>query len=248
MSVDASDRDPARASPPISIERSLPGCFLAMRRRIYGFIMTLVFNHHDAEEVFQNTTSILWNKFADFEPGSNFFAWASRIAYYEVLSLMKQQRRSRTFSDERWNCSPTRRLRMSDQSIRALRGLEECLAQIDPRPIANCCRSVTISSGRPNKLRPAVEIGARNLPGLTRIHNVLLNCVQRTLKADTHMSMRIGREREIREIAIAANSGEASDEQIARLDELIRSDRQLGQLRGSACSTSRRRLPGKVDG
>ncbi len=34
-------------------------------------------------------------------------------------------------------------------------------------------------------------------------------------------------EREIREIAIAANSGEASDEQIVRLDELIRSDRQL---------------------
>jgi hypothetical protein len=41
------------------------------------------------------------------------------------------------------------------------------------------------------------------------------------------MSMQTAREREIREIAIAANSGEASDEQIARLDHLIRSDRQL---------------------
>jgi hypothetical protein len=41
------------------------------------------------------------------------------------------------------------------------------------------------------------------------------------------MSTLSAREREIREIAIAANSGEASDEQIARLDELIRSDRQL---------------------
>src|SRR5690348_5657938 len=69
-------------------------------RRIYGFIMTLVFNHHDAEEVFQNTNVILWNKFAEFEPGTNFFAWASRIAYFEVLSLMKQKRRSQTMSDE----------------------------------------------------------------------------------------------------------------------------------------------------
>src|SRR5258705_11870167 len=41
------------------------------------------------------------------------------------------------------------------------------------------------------------------------------------------MSMQTAREREIREIAIAANSAEASDEQIARLDELVRSDRQL---------------------
>ena len=41
------------------------------------------------------------------------------------------------------------------------------------------------------------------------------------------MSTRTGREREIREIAIAANSGEASDEQIVRLDQLIRSDQKL---------------------
>src|SRR5688572_13921046 len=45
-------------------------------RRIYGFIMTLVFNHQDAEEVFQNTSIVLWNKFAEFRPDSNFFAWA----------------------------------------------------------------------------------------------------------------------------------------------------------------------------
>jgi hypothetical protein len=41
------------------------------------------------------------------------------------------------------------------------------------------------------------------------------------------MSKQSASEREIREIAIAANSSEASDEQIARLDELVRSDRQL---------------------
>jgi hypothetical protein len=41
------------------------------------------------------------------------------------------------------------------------------------------------------------------------------------------MTTQTAREREIREIAIVANSGEASDDQIARLDELVRSDRQL---------------------
>ena len=88
-------------------------------RRIYGFIMTLVFNHHDAEEVFQNTSVVLWNKFAEFQPGSNFFAWASRIAYYEVLSLMKQQRRWRTFSDEALELLANEAIALSDQSIDA---------------------------------------------------------------------------------------------------------------------------------
>src|SRR6187397_2659454 len=41
------------------------------------------------------------------------------------------------------------------------------------------------------------------------------------------MSAQSSRQRELRELVIAANSGEASDEQIARLDEIIRSDRQM---------------------
>src|SRR4051812_17952708 len=41
------------------------------------------------------------------------------------------------------------------------------------------------------------------------------------------MKLKSSGERELREIAIAANCGEASDEQIARLEDLIRSDRQL---------------------
>lgn len=39
------------------------------------------------------------------------------------------------------------------------------------------------------------------------------------------MSLRSSQEQEVREISIAANSGEASDDQLARLDELIRGDR-----------------------
>jgi hypothetical protein len=41
------------------------------------------------------------------------------------------------------------------------------------------------------------------------------------------MIARSSRERQIREIAIAANSGEATEEQLARLDQLIRHDRSL---------------------
>src|SRR4051794_28594903 len=43
------------------------------------------------------------------------------------------------------------------------------------------------------------------------------------------MSMQTAREREIREIAIAANCDEASDEQIARLDDLIRANPMLAK-------------------
>src|SRR5918996_655950 len=96
-------------------------------RRIYGFIMTLVFSHHDAEEVFQNTSVVLWNKFGEFQPGTNFFAWASRIAYFEVLSLMKQQRRSRTISDEALELLANEAAALADESSSRHEALEECL-------------------------------------------------------------------------------------------------------------------------
>jgi RNA polymerase sigma-70 factor (ECF subfamily) len=183
MSVDAGDRP---GGEPSELDREeFARVFSRNARRIYGFIMTLVFNHHDAEEVFQNTNVVLWNKFADFQPGSNFFAWASKIAYYEVLSLMKQKRRSRTFSDEALELLATEAVALSDQSTERYEALEECLARLDPP-------DRELLQERYYYQRPPKQIAASQSKSvhavyraLSRIHNLLLNCVQRSMKADT---------------------------------------------------------------
>jgi RNA polymerase sigma-70 factor len=153
-------------------------------RRIYGFIMTLVFNHHDAEEVFQNTNVILWNKFADFEPGSNFFAWASRIAYYEVLSLMKQKRRARTISDESLELLANEATAIAQSSSARFDALEECLGEL-------AAADRELLQERYYREKPPKQIAAiqsRSVHSvyrsLSRIHNVLLNCMQRKMKAN----------------------------------------------------------------
>ena len=182
MSVDASDRPTGQ---PSDVDREeFARLFSRNARRIYGFIMTLVFNHHDAEEVFQNTNVVLWNKFADFQPGSNFFAWASRIAYFEVLSLMKQQRRSRTFSDEALELLANEAVALSDQSTERFEALEECLARLD-------VPDRELLQERYYYQRPPKQIAASQSKSvhaiyraLSRIHNMLLNCVQRSMKED----------------------------------------------------------------
>src|SRR5215210_5538816 len=172
MSVDPSDRP---ADEPSDLDREeFARLFSRNARRIYGFIMTLVFNHHDAEEVFQNTNVILWNKFADFEPGSNFFAWASRIAYYEVLSLMKQKRRSRTFSDEALELLANEAIALSDNSAARFDALEDCLSKLaDP--------DRELLQERYYRQRAPKQIAARQsrsvhsvYRALNRIHNTLL--------------------------------------------------------------------------
>ena len=50
------------------------------QRELFKFSFTLVPNHSDADDILQDTSVILWRKFAEFTPDSNFFRWASQVA------------------------------------------------------------------------------------------------------------------------------------------------------------------------
>ena len=54
-------------------------------RRIYAFILSQMPNWADADEVFQETSAVLWEKFHQFESGTNFRAWAFSIARHKIL-------------------------------------------------------------------------------------------------------------------------------------------------------------------
>ena len=73
---------------------------LKNERRIYAFIRSLLPNRDDAEDVLQETSIVLWKKFDQFEPGSDFAAWAFETARFEIKSHRRKDRRNLTgFSD-----------------------------------------------------------------------------------------------------------------------------------------------------
>ncbi len=55
------------------------------QRRVYAFIGTLVVDRSDADDVLQETNLALWQMADEFQPGTDFVAWACRVAYYRVL-------------------------------------------------------------------------------------------------------------------------------------------------------------------
>lgn len=61
------------------------------QRRLYVYLLSLVHNVTDAEELLQESSYILWKKFDEFRPGSNFGAWACRIAYLETLKFRQRR-------------------------------------------------------------------------------------------------------------------------------------------------------------
>jgi RNA polymerase sigma-70 factor (ECF subfamily) len=100
-------------------------------RRVYAYILSLVPNWADADEIFQETNVRLWKDFASFEPDSNFAAWATRVAYYQVLTWRRKAARSHLVFDEEIVKSIAAHhdhlLPMAEQRHRAL---GECLQQL----------------------------------------------------------------------------------------------------------------------
>lgn len=51
-----------------------------------AFIVSLMPGSQDVDDVLQNTNAVLWQKRTRFKDGTNFTAWAFKIARYEVLN------------------------------------------------------------------------------------------------------------------------------------------------------------------
>ena len=72
-----------------------------MQRPLYAFILTLLPNRSDAEDVLQETNLILCRKSREYDPSGNFQGWAFRIARFQVLRHLSVKRRSKIcFSNE----------------------------------------------------------------------------------------------------------------------------------------------------
>src|ERR1700730_6273338 len=60
--------------------------------RLRSFTLSLIPNWADAEDVLQQANIIMWQKFGDFELGTNFFSWAARIVHLTAKDFRKRRR------------------------------------------------------------------------------------------------------------------------------------------------------------
>jgi RNA polymerase sigma-70 factor (ECF subfamily) len=155
------------------------------QQRIYGYIRSLVGNRADAEDILQETASVLWQKFAEFEPGSNFMAWAMSTARYEVMNFSKKKKRNVLhYSEELVDVIS------ADTAAQAARlaGMEDILAQCVAKlraadrqlMMARFHENVSPKALAERFGRPAKTIYS----ALNRIRQSLTECVQRRLSRE----------------------------------------------------------------
>lgn len=102
--------------------------------RLSGYIRSLVVDEHAAKDVLQETNVTLLKKSDDFEPGTNFLAWAFRVAFFEVLKWRRGKGRSRLqFSTELIESIGERVEEVAPAYEDRLSALQSCLKELPER-------------------------------------------------------------------------------------------------------------------
>lgn len=149
-----------------------------------AFIVSLMPGSQDVDDVLQNANAVLWQKRARFEHGTNFIAWAFKIARYEVMCQRNRTKRDRllVFSEKLIDIlSEDEPFKQSDEEV--LAAVDGCLAKLSDRER----ELVEARYARGKSLRQhAARIGRS--PGslrvaLLRIRAGLKDCIKTTLTA-----------------------------------------------------------------
>lgn len=70
------------------------------QRALHAFIITLVRNAADADDVLQETNLVLWKKAAEFDRTRPFMPWAMRVAQLQSLAYLKRKHPARRMFNE----------------------------------------------------------------------------------------------------------------------------------------------------
>lgn len=156
--------------------------FVRYQRQVYLYIRSLLSNPSDVEEVFQQTSLVLWKKFDQYQQGTNFRAWAFRIAHLEILDYRSRQRRNcLCFSDELLDELAEEMDSISDLLDARMAALSKCLKELpkrDRRLIelryspGECVRDIAAELNRPVRYI---------YKAVTRIRRALYECINRRL-------------------------------------------------------------------
>ncbi len=151
-------------------------------RRIYTYILTLLPDRTDAEDVFQEVSTVLWEKFREFTPGTQFGAWACRIAYFKAIKFRSLKSvRTRMFSEQALENISAELEAMDDSLDVEYRLLAECFAGLPPEE-KSLIEQRYRANGSPREIASATGVPIRRIyKSLDRIRKALLTCVTRKL-------------------------------------------------------------------
>jgi RNA polymerase sigma-70 factor, ECF subfamily len=150
--------------------------------RLQYYLMALLPSANDAADVLQEVSLVLWQKFGGYQSGSNFYAWACKIARLQVLKFRNRVGRSAKILDDAiLEKLSTEAMSNEIDPAASLEALAYCLEKLTERDRSLIRRRYQPSSSV-RELAAEVGCSANALSKLLgKIRRLLLDCVERRL-------------------------------------------------------------------
>jgi len=179
---------------PKSVEVAQVEQFMALyashQRRLYLYACTLLPTSADAEDVFQEANLVLWRKFDQYQPNTNFFAWACSVIRYEVLKFREKHHRAALPFD------PDVLDRLANMAVEQLDHLDE----FHRRALVDCMAELSEGDRELMQQRYASGLAVQAIAAflnrspnaisksLGRIRRLLLECINKTIREDDSLA------------------------------------------------------------
>lgn len=156
--------------------------------QLYSYILSLTGNSDVARDLLQETNKTLLEKVADFTPGTSFSAWASKVAFFKVLSYYRDsQRDTMLFSMDRLREISQKTLSQNSEYDRRLDLLYQCLEELpdDKRALLKQRYEQDLP------LEELASLWGRTYNAtaalLYRVRLLLMDCVNKSLKLEKQL-------------------------------------------------------------
>jgi RNA polymerase sigma-70 factor (ECF subfamily) len=151
------------------------------KKPLFRLILCMVRNSSDAEDIFQQAAITMWDKFGEFEPGTDFYAWACTVARFKVRDFVKSKARHKVLLSEEvidQLAAEGNTPAIDEARIQALADCRKKLPGCDQDLLAACYGSeVTVVEFAERSGRTASSLYSN----LWRIRRVLHACIERTM-------------------------------------------------------------------
>jgi RNA polymerase sigma-70 factor (ECF subfamily) len=153
---------------------------LRHQSQIFGYIFAAVRNLDDAEEIYQETSLVLWRRFADFVPDTDFSRWACKTAKHKILHFQHDRRRNPLcLSDEALaNLAEVQISRGPESAKQQQEVLAECVDELPPTDR----QTVDLCYGGHDSIKQVAERLQRSpqtlYNSISRIRRLLVDCVR----------------------------------------------------------------------
>ena len=158
--------------------------YVQNQKRIHGYILSVTSNWSDAEDILQDTTALMWQKFDEFQDGTSFSSWGIQIAKFKILEHRRKNKKHSDLSDNVIDELMEHAEHRQGKYNSTQKALERCLKKLS----VNDYKLVQMRYMQNNSVKDMAVQLERPVQGLykvmARIHSSLLLCVRGYLKTE----------------------------------------------------------------